>query len=61
MQGLVSKFSFSITTYSKLTQNILQSTFGIEKYGFYKLVDPNKVYDYETGIKELEFKDEYFM
>lgn len=61
MQGLVSKFSFSISTYSKSTQNILRSTFGIEEYGFYKLVDPNKVYDYETGIKELEFKDEYFM
>ncbi|MDA3779000.1 MAG: hypothetical protein PF487_02010 [Bacteroidales bacterium] len=61
LQGLISKFSFSISTFSKSTQNILKSTFGLEKYGFYKLSDPNKVYDYKTGIKELEFKDEYFM
>ena len=34
MQGLISKFSFSVSTYSKATQNILRSTYGIEKYGF---------------------------
>ena len=61
MQGLVSKFSFSISTYSKSTQEILKSTMGYEKYGFYKLENTDKIYDYNTGIKTLEFKEEIFM
>lgn len=61
MQGLISKFSFSVSTYSRSTQNILKSTMGIEEYGFYRLTHPEKIYDYKTGIKTMEFKDEHFM
>lgn len=57
MQGLISKFSFSINTYSKSFNKIVTSGYGEEKYGFYKLNDVEKVYDYETGIVDLKFED----
>jgi len=61
MQGLISKFSFSISTYSKIFKQIESSGRGIEKYGFYKLNDTEVVYDYETGIKILKFEDINFL
>ena len=54
MQGLVSKFSFSINTYSKTFLNIKENGSGFEQYGFYKLVHNKEVYDYKTGIKNKE-------
>ena len=61
MQGLVSKFSFSIGTYSKNMKNIESSGFGEEKFGFYKINDVEKVYDYKNGIKQLTFEDINFL
>jgi CRISPR-associated endonuclease/helicase Cas3 len=57
LQGLMSKFSFSINIYSKLLNNIIVSGNCEEKHGYYFLQNPGKVYDYETGIKELKFED----
>lgn len=61
LQGLISKFSFSVATYSKNAQNIIASGKGKEEYGFYKLNEPDEVYDYKTGIKSLEFEDINFL
>ena len=61
MQGLVSKFSISVGTYSESMKKIESSGYGKEQYGFYKINDISKVYDYETGIKSMEFKDINFM
>ena len=61
MQGLVSKFSISIGTYSKNFKTIESSGYGKEQYGFYIINDISKVYDYETGIKSMEFEDISFM
>lgn len=56
MQGLISKFSFSVSTYSKEFKNIEGRGSGEDKYGFYKLNYAKEVYDYENGIinKELD-------
>jgi len=54
MQGLVSKFSISVSTYSKEFKNIEGRGSGEEKYGFYKLNYSDEVYDFETGIKVKE-------
>jgi CRISPR-associated endonuclease/helicase Cas3 len=54
MQGLISKFSFSVSTYSKAFKNIEGRGSGFDKYGFYKLVHDKEVYDYKTGIKNKE-------
>lgn len=60
MQGLLSKFSFSISTYSKSMKDITTSGNGEEKYGYYKLNNVYDVYDYENGLKEMKFEDIYF-
>ena len=57
MQGLISKFSFSINKYSKSFNKIVASGYGEEKYGFYKLNNVEKVYDYETGLVDLNLED----
>lgn len=54
MQGLISKFSFSVSTYSKAFKNMEGRGSGEEKYGFYKLNYHKDVYDYEMGIKNIE-------
>ena len=61
MQGLVSKFSISVSTFSKEMKNIESAGYGVVQYGFYKLFEPNKVYDYENGIKSIEFEDINFL
>lgn len=61
LQGLVSKFSFSVGTYSKEMKKIESSGYGIEKYGFYKIADADKIYDYKDGIKPLKFEDIRFI
>ena len=61
MQALVSKFSFSVGSFSKAYKTIESSGFGKEQYGFYKINDVNKVYVYETGIKSLAFEDTNFL
>lgn len=61
MQGLISKFSFSIGIYSKDFKQISTAGFGKDKYGFYKLTNTESVYDYRTGIKSLEFEDINFL
>ena len=61
MQGLISKFSFSVATYSKANLSLQSSGYGEEIYGFYKINDVEKVYDYNDGIKTLEFEDVNFM
>jgi hypothetical protein len=61
MQGLLSKFTFSIGTYSKNMRSIESSGYGEMKYGFYKITEADKVYDYYTGIKSLEFEDISFL
>ncbi|HED05344.1 MAG TPA: hypothetical protein ENI61_01510 [Ignavibacteria bacterium] len=60
MQGLISKFSFSIGIYSKNFKFLSAWSCEEEKYGFYKLNDVDKFYDYCSGIKKLEFKDTNF-
>jgi len=59
MQGLISKFSFSIGTYSKAFKNIEGSGSGEDKYGFYKLNYFEDIYDYETGIKNQELDNAF--
>ncbi len=54
MQGLVSKFSISVSTYSKEFMAMEGRGSGEEKYGFYKLNYFDEVYDYRTGIKAKE-------
>jgi len=54
MQGLVSKFSISVSTYSKEFKSIEGKGSGEEKYGFYKLNYHKDIYDYKTGIKIKE-------
>jgi len=54
MQGLISKFSFSVNTYSKAFKNMEGRGSGEDKYGFYKLNYSDEVYDYKTGIKNKE-------
>ena len=54
MQGLISKFSFSVSTFSKAFKNMEGRGVGEEKYGFYKLNYLEDVYDYEVGIKNTE-------
>lgn len=61
LQGLVSKFSFSVATYSKAFKNIESSGKGKEEYGFYKLNYIDDIYDYETGLKTLKFEDINFI
>lgn len=61
MQGLISKFSFSVSTYSKEMKNIEGSGYGIEKYGFFKINEVEKVYDYKSGIKSMKFEDINFL
>ncbi|MFW0884771.1 CRISPR-associated helicase Cas3' [Candidatus Acidulodesulfobacterium sp. H_13] len=60
MQGLIAKFSFSIGIYSKNFKFLSTWSCEGEKYGFYKLNDCGKFYDYYSGIKTLEFKDTNF-
>ena len=57
LQGLISKFSFSIASYSKAFKDIGTSGNGEEKYGFYYLNNVEDVYDYKTGLKTLKFED----
>jgi hypothetical protein len=59
MQGLISKFSFSIGTYSKAFKNIEGSGSGEDKYGFYKLNYFEDIYDYEAGIKNQELDNAF--
>ncbi len=54
MQGLISKFSISVSTYSKEFMAIEGRGSGEEKYGFYKLNYEEEVYDYNTGIKNKD-------
>ena len=54
LQGLISKFSFSVSIYSKVFENMQSLGSGEEKYGFYKLNYSDEVYDYKTGIKNKE-------
>ena len=61
LQGLMSKFSFSIGLFSKEMNNIINSGHCEQKYGFYKLHNVDEVYDYETGIKDLKFEDIFFL
>ena len=61
MQGLLSKFSFSVGTYSKEMRRIESLGYGKEEYGFYKINNAENVYDYKNGIKTLEFEDINFL
>jgi CRISPR-associated endonuclease/helicase Cas3 len=60
IQGILAKFSFSISLNSKEMKMIKTSGNVEEQYGFYKLHNVNEIYDYETGIKELKFEDIHF-
>ena len=60
LQGLISKFSFSVSLYSKAYKNIESLGSGEEKYGFYKLNYDKEVYDYKTGIKNIELDSAIF-
>jgi len=53
MQGLMSKYSISINTFSKEFKRIQGLGSGEEKYGFYKLNYAEEVYSYETGVKNV--------
>lgn len=55
LQGLMSKFSFSLGVYSNDFKNISSFNIGEEKYGYYFLNHPESVYSYETGINTSEF------
>ncbi|MCK5520799.1 MAG: CRISPR-associated helicase Cas3' [Candidatus Marinimicrobia bacterium] len=57
LQGLMSKYTVSISTYSKTAQNMKNSGHGEEKYGYYYLNNVEDIYDYETGFRALEFED----
>jgi CRISPR-associated endonuclease/helicase Cas3 len=61
LQGLMSKFSFSVGTYSKAFKQIELSGRGEMKFGYYKLNFAEDVYDYKTGIKVLKFEDINFL
>ena len=61
MQGLMSKFSISVGTYSTAFKNIEGSGSGEDKYGYYKLNYPEDVYDYETGIKNPELDSAFII
>ncbi len=54
LQGLLSKFTFSIGLYSKDIEKLTMSGNLEEKYGYYKLHNADEVYDYETGIKDID-------
>ncbi len=60
IQGLVSKFSFSISAHSEELEQLIHSGDCELKYGFYKVNNPEKYYDFATGFKVLEFEDIYF-
>ncbi|NUU99260.1 hypothetical protein XO12_03825 [Marinitoga sp. 1154] len=57
MQGIMSKFIISANLYSEKFQNIIKSGNIENKYGFYKIINADDVYDYNTGFKKLEFSD----
>lgn len=57
IQGLLAKFSFSISIYSKMLADLISSGNCEQKYGFIFLNNYNSVYSYEEGIKSLTFQD----
>jgi CRISPR-associated endonuclease/helicase Cas3 len=57
IQGLIAKFSFSISIYSKFLRDIIISGNCEEKYGFLFLQNHDAVYSYEEGVKSLNFQD----
>ena len=52
MQGLISKFSFSVGTYSKSFKKIESSGYGEEKYGFLYIQDIDNIFSLENGLNE---------
>ena len=57
LQGLLSKFSFSVGLYSGEFKKFIHSGNIEEKYGYYILHNVDEVYDYETGIKDINLDD----
>lgn len=55
MQGILSKFSFSIFTYSKDFLQMKELGVGEEKFGYFYLNYENDVYDYKNGINDENF------
>ncbi len=50
IQKILSKFTFSIFSYSKHSEILLTWGAANEQYGFYKINNPDLVYDYQKGI-----------
>lgn len=50
LQGIMSKFSLSVSIHSKEFKNCVQQGAVEEKYGCYLINYPNEVYDYEKGF-----------
>lgn len=55
IQGILSKFSFSIFSYSKDFMQMKELGVGEEKYGYYYLNHVDDVYDYKNGINDEKF------
>lgn len=55
IQGILSKFSFSIFTYSKDFIQMQELGVGEEKYGYYYLNHSDETYDYKNGINDKKF------
>jgi len=57
LQGIISKFSISIGLFSNQLQKLISSGNIEEKYGFFKVHNVEKVYDYKTGFKEITLEN----
>jgi CRISPR-associated endonuclease/helicase Cas3 len=60
MQAILSKFSFSIFTYSKDFMKMAAHGVGEEKYGYYFLHHVEDGYDYQSGINTDNFPESIF-
>jgi CRISPR-associated endonuclease/helicase Cas3 len=61
IQGIMSKFIFSMYTYSKDIERLKQHGYVEEKYGFLYLHHHRKIYDYKFGIDDNKFEETIFL
>ncbi|MDQ3019790.1 MAG: CRISPR-associated helicase Cas3' [Bacteroidota bacterium] len=61
IQGIMSKFIFSIFSYSSTLRELKENSNFEEKYGYIYLKDFENVYDYNDGIKDSELKYSIFI
>jgi CRISPR-associated endonuclease/helicase Cas3 len=58
LQGILSKFVFSVITYSRTMEEL--QTFGEERYGYFYLAN-TQPYSYTSGINDNVFKEAVFI